>query len=202
MLSDPLFVFQLMKLPMNASCSSPARPWLVLRSLRGYCIQAPFFYVAMFETRATPYATRLNSWRVIRRILWYVYVMAKKARSPHLTWRFSQVCSNCRRAHYRPRLASHDSTRCGQCLTWLPWQSAACRWVARVNLSIEHWLLSVTAVCRCATPTSVGKSQEAPWLFWWLVRIISKGGECDGFDASSCLRLHWLVRLLITCRVE
>jgi len=48
---------------------SPARPWLVLRSLRGYCIQAPFFYVAMFETRATPYATRLNSWRVIRRIL-------------------------------------------------------------------------------------------------------------------------------------
>ena len=87
MLSGPLFVFQLMKLPMNASCGSPARPWLVLRSLRGYCIQVLFFYVAMFETRTTPYATRFNSWRVIRRILWYVLVMAKKARFPHLTWR-------------------------------------------------------------------------------------------------------------------
>ena len=72
MLSGPLFVFQLMKLPTNTSCGSPERPWLVLRCLRGYCIQALLFYVATFETRSTPYATRLNSWRAIRRLLWYV----------------------------------------------------------------------------------------------------------------------------------
>jgi len=32
--------------------------------------------------------------------------------------------------------------------------------------------------------------------------IFCFSGDCDGFDASGCLRLHWLVRLLITCRVE
>jgi len=116
---------------------------------------------------------------------------------------FSQVSSNFRRANDRRRLASHDSEPCGQCLTQLPWRSAACRWVAMVNLPVaEHWLLSVTAVCRCATPTSVGKIQETPRSFWWLVRIISKVGKCDGFDASGCLCLHWLVRFLITGRIE
>jgi len=34
----------------------------------------------------------------------------------------------------------------------------------QVHLPVaEHWLLSVTAVCRCASPTSVDKSQETPW---------------------------------------
>jgi len=36
--------------------------------------------------------------------------------------------------------ASHNSERCGQCLTQLPWRSAACCWVARVNLPVARAL--------------------------------------------------------------
>ena len=53
----------------------------------GYCIRAPSFSAAMFETRATPCATRLTSWRVIRHIPWYVLMMARSAQFLRLTWR-------------------------------------------------------------------------------------------------------------------
>ena len=108
---------------------------------------------------------------------------------------FSQVSSYCRRADNRRRLEYHDSEGCAQCLTRLPWPSAACRWVARVNLPVaEYWLLSVTAVCRCATPTSVNEIKKIPWSFWWLVRIISKGGRVWRF---RCPRLPALISPLI-----
>ena len=129
--------------------------------------------------------------------------MAKKSRFPHLTWRLipglQQLQKNSRQTSpHIPRLRA----------VWTVSYPIALA-IHRLPLSRQG-----SPPCRPAlTPFRhrhvqmclpyVGRQESGnPLIVLVMGPYNLKGGECDGFDACGCLRLHWLVRLLITCRVE
>ena len=206
MLSDPLFVFPPMKLPMNASWGSHVKPWLVLRSLRGYCIRAPSFSAAIFATRATPCATRLTSWRVIRRIPWYVLVMARSAQFLRLTWRLFPGLPPSPKSSQQtlPRLPRHRAM-------WTVSSPIALA-IRRQPLSRRGWprrralTLSRHRHVQICRPYAVQHELESPLIVLVIGPYNFTGGECDGFVSMppliSLITCHADLHCLITCRVD
>ena len=129
--------------------------------------------------------------------------MAKKARFPHLTWHLIPGLQQL------PKNSWQTSPR-------IPRLRAVWTVSYPIALAIRHLPLSRQGSPphrRALTPFRhhrvqmclpyIGRQESGNPL---IVLVIgpynfSKGEECDGFVASGFLRLHWLVRLLIMCRV-